>query len=427
MDQISELKRDISPSLLSDLNKQLFIGERIVISLAGSMGEALAVSEKRAFVVRERASGVAPTCDVFAYSLSKVTGAMAISSGAGGYIELRLTEPVSDPDTARVYFPSSEEVRFKAAAEYLSKPIGVGEQPIQATVPMPSAPAAAPVSAKCAKCGSELGEHAIYCGRCGEQARTICMSCGDSTPIDSVFCEKCGRNLIESPTACPKCAARISRWMSYCPDCGSILQAVCVGCGASVRPDWTYCAMCGRQFGSDRLDPRCAGPAAKRIQQFREVEAANSAMQSAEPAKPAEVQPVAPPPSEPVTAQASAGSSAEARDQRGRELFAAEDYEGAIREFEAACLIDPSNAGYHCNLAVAYDECDRDEEALAEYEKTLEIKPNDLTALLYLGYMYSEADEFDKAQEVWGKILRAAPDSAEAQEVQQNLRHQGEL
>ena len=89
--------------------------------------------------------------------------------------------------------------------------------------------------------------------------------------------------------------------------------------------------------------------------------------------------------------------------------------------------MEPENAGYHCNLAVAYDECDRDAEALVEYQKTLQLKPDDLTALLYLGYMYSENDEFDKAQQYWGQILRIAPDSAEAQEVQQNLRHQGEL
>ena len=44
-----------------------------------------------------------------------------------------------------------------------------------------------------------------------------------------------------------------------------------------------------------------------------------------------------------------------------------------------------------------------------------------------IGYMYSEKDEFDKSKEAWDRILQIAPDSAEAQEVQQNLRHQGEL
>ena len=90
------------------------------------------------------------------------------------------------------------------------------------------------------------------------------------------------------------------------------------------------------------------------------------------------------------------------------------------------CIRD-RNATYHCNLAVALDEADRDEEALIEYEKTLQLDPNDLTALLSLGYMYNENFEMEKAQEVWQRVLNVAPDSAEAQEVRDNLRHQEEL
>jgi Tfp pilus assembly protein PilF len=76
---------------------------------------------------------------------------------------------------------------------------------------------------------------------------------------------------------------------------------------------------------------------------------------------------------------------------------------------------------------VAFDEDDQDELALQEYEKTLELDPNDLTALLSLGYMYNESDEPDKAKQAWNRILQVAPLSAEAQEVQDSLRHQSEL
>ena len=403
MQEISDLKRDISQGLMNDLSKQMLTGETIVLSLPGSFGEALVVSDRRAIVVRERASSLVPMSDVYAYPLGRVTGAMAITSGAGGYIELRLDQPVADPDTARVYFPLTEEARFKAAAEYLSKPRAVEEPKPATDVCEPVAVASA---SKCPKCGCDVSGDAVYCRRCGVQLRVVCISCGESTPADSVFCEHCGRNILEFQTTCPKCSARIARWMSYCPDCGAIVHSVCVGCGAAVRPDWTYCAMCGRKLGSNRLDPRAAGSAARRMQQLQQNESA----QDVEP-----------------TPTPSAPNTAEEHNKRGRELCEAENFDSAIAEFAAAVAIDPNNAAYHCNLAVAYDECDRDGEALAEYQRTLLLAPNDLTALLYLGYMYSENEQMDKAQDVWGQILRIAPESAEAQEVRQNLQHQGEL
>ena len=158
MDQISELKRDVSPGLLDDLSKELLPGETVLVSLPGSFGEALVVSRTRAFVVRERASTLVPMSDVFAFPLSQVSGAMVISSGAGGYIELRLAEPVSDPDMARVYFPSSEESRFRAAAEYLSKPA-----PVEQLTSVPASIASdLSASGMCPKCGCGIGDDAVF-------------------------------------------------------------------------------------------------------------------------------------------------------------------------------------------------------------------------------------------------------------------------
>lgn len=400
----SELKRDISPALLADLNKELVSGETIVISLPGSFGEALVITDRRAIVVRERDSALVPMADVFAYPLSQVTGAVAITSGAGGYIELRLAEPASSPDAARVYFPSQEEAAFKSAADHLSKlPTMQQPQPVSA-----STESGASVPGTCPKCGAKVGDHTAFCSGCGESLLTLCLSCGAPSPIGSKFCAHCGRNMMEFTPACHKCGARILRWMQFCPDCGSNQRPVCVGCGTQVMPDWKHCASCGRLLGSDRIDS-CAGRSAQRmVQGLRDQESQRQAPPS--------------PPQAPIL-----DNSADSHNKRGTELCDNEDYDGAIHQFQAAIAIDPNKAAYHCNLAVAYDSADRDAEALAEYEKTLQLAPDDLTALLYLGYMYSENDEFDKAQEVWGRILQVAPDSAEAQEVQQNLRHQGEL
>lgn len=406
MDSISELKRDISTGLQNDLNNNMLPGESIAISLPGSFGEALVVTDKRAIVIRDRESALMPVADVYAYPLNQVTGALAITSGAGGYIELRLAEPPSDPDTARVYFPAQEEAGFKAAADYLSKPRPVAQQPISAAV-------SAPAAGKCSACGTGLDDDAVFCPQCGVAVRTVCTACGHSTPIGSKFCAHCGRGVVEFAVACPKCASRVLKWMSFCPECGSILQPVCAGCGVQLAPDWRYCASCGRLLGADRLDPRTAGAAVRKFEQARDAE---------QEAPPAPIENA-----ERFRSESTADSPAESHNKRGRELFDSEDYEGAVREFMAACVADPNNPAYHCNLAVAYDECDRDAEALAEYQKALQLDPNDLTALLSLGYMYSEAEDYAKSQEVWGRILSIAPDSAEAQEVQQNLGAQSQL
>jgi tetratricopeptide (TPR) repeat protein len=195
--------------------------------------------------------------------------------------------------------------------------------------------------------------------------------------------------------------------MSYCPDCGAMQSPICVGCGTQISPEWTYCASCGRQLGAD-IDCRTGAAVRRRAEQLEERERT-----------------VAGPGPQPR--EANQASSAEEHNKAGTEFFEKEDFEGAIREYQAAVQLEPNNSAYHCNLGMAYDEADREDEALAEYQKTLELDPNDLTALLSIGYMYSENDQPDEAREAWNRVLQMAPDSAEAQEVRQNLRHQAEL
>jgi tetratricopeptide (TPR) repeat protein len=406
MDSLSELKRDISMGLQDELNKRLLPGESIIISIQGSFGEALIVTDRRAIVLREQASGLDLVSDVYAYPLDRVTGAAVVPSSAGGYIELKLTDPVADAETARVYYPLAEGARFVGAAEYLSKPAAA-----------PKSPAAEPAKAvasepgTCPKCGSKVADDAAFCAQCGEALQAICLTCGSPVPFGARYCCRCGRGFAEYKAECVKCGARVLRSMLYCPECGSIQRPVCMGCGTPLTPDWKYCAYCGRALDSDKLDACARASAVRRIKGMQEQEA------DRQPGSIPEAETGAAPPTD----------SAEAHNLRGKELFESEDFEGAIREFAVATAMEPNNSAYHCNLGMAYDEADRDAEALAEYQKALELDPNDLTALVSLGYMYSESDRFDQAQEVWGKVLQIAPDSAEAREVRDNLRHQGQL
>ncbi len=113
--------------------------------------------------------------------------------------------------------------------------------------------------------------------------------------------------------------------------------------------------------------------------------------------------------------------------KKGQELYEAGDVEPAIREFKAAVGLEPNNASFHCNLAIAYDDAEQDELALIEYETTLGLDPNDTTALLSLGYMYNENEEYDKAQAMFARVLDADPNSPEADEARVSLRSQGNL
>ncbi|MHB9037861.1 MAG: double zinc ribbon domain-containing protein [Armatimonadota bacterium] len=409
MDNTIDLNKSLSLGLQDALNARLVPGENIAISLPGSFGEAFAVSNKRAFVIRDCDSGPCAACRVFDYLLSKVTGADVASSGTGGYIELKLSEPIADPEEARVYFPSYDLSAFQTAASYVAKIIASQSSPAAAAQMTGAA-----VGEACPKCGATLDDFSTFCGACGEQLRQVCSECSGSSPVGAKHCSHCGREMFAFNPNCSKCGARVLRWMRYCTDCGSVLEQVCVACGMSVQPRWTHCANCGRLLGSDRLDSRAAVAVQRRLQELGASEA--------ERKRPS------PPVSEPEPTPSSASNMvAEDYNKRGLKFFEEGELEQAVREFKMAVELEPSNTSYHCNLAVAYDENDEDDLAFAEYFKTLELDPKDLTALLSLGYMYNEHDERDKAEEVWNKVIAIAPDSAEAQEVQENLRHQDQL
>lgn len=406
MDAGPELKRELSVLLQEELAKQLVPGESVTVSLPGSFGEAFAVTNNRAIIIRECDTG--RECRVHAYLLASVKGARASSSATGGFIELELDEPPADVDQARVYFPAQDLPVFQRAAEFVSK---------QAADRAATRRASAAVSSsceevsdthrapRCPQCDAVLDQFAVFCGQCGYQARMLCVQCGSASPTASKFCTSCGRMLQEFSATCRKCGARISRWMHFCTECGSITGETCASCGAHVAEGWKYCPTCGRRLGSGYVNPRTV--VASRIQSRLEEEP--------EPTEPRSEPDVA------SAAPADISNIAALHNHRGRELFEQEDIEGAIREFRAAVALEPGNASYHCNLAVALDENDQDAEALTEYENTLRLDPNDLTALLSLGYMYSENEEMDRARKAWNRVIEIAPDSAEAQEARTNL------
>ena len=159
-----------------------------------------------------------------------------------------------------------------------------------------------------------------------------------------------------------------------------------------VLPQWKHCAGCGRKLDDSHVDV-----SARRLAPAPEEET---------PVQPADMFP-------PETA---ADLNA-----RGQELFEQNKVEYALTLFQRAVEMDPHTAVYHCNLAVAYDELGRDDEAADEYRKALELDPKDVVSMLGLGYIYSEREDKEGAERMWRRIIETAPNSAEAEESKGNL------
>jgi len=249
----------------------------------------------------------------------------------------------------------------------------------------------------CKKCSSEIRSGRAYCNSCGNKVADTCAECGSILAVGDVYCSGCGSKNTERNAGCPSCKTPLKyRNQTFCTECGMLLIMQCASCGAPIDDEWNHCAHCGRKLDSDRIDVHTATRAKERL-----VNVSDTTKYQ--------------------------GNSAEDCNKRGLDLFQNEEYAFAIEEFKAAVAIDPQNPSYHCNLAVALDEDDQDEEALREYELTLKLDPADTTALLSLGYMYSENEEPAKAEEMWNRVIQLAPGSAEAKEASDNLNHQTEI
>lgn len=401
---MADLKQTLPMRLQEELERLLLRSEKLLVSLPGSMGEALAVTDRRAFVIRENQTGLSPRCDTYVHSLATVTSAEAVLSSTGGYIELKLAEPAADPEHARVYFPSYDLEKFKAAADCIAQTArSWSEQPAGDE----SVEASAPEGKSCPKCGQPAGYRHTFCASCGVQLRAICSTCNNPSPFGSRYCTACGTELMPFSPECARCGGRIGNWMDYCVWCGAWRGRKCTACNARAAEGAMHCYACGRKLGSDQV------PAGAHRRVAFAQERPPEAVQPDDERTP--VRPAA----EPQTAAE--------HNARGQQLFESERMQEAITEFRLAVQMEPDNPTYHCNLAVALDETDRDDEALAEYERTLELDPNDATALLSLGYLYNESGDTERARQAWRKVVQVAPDSAEAQEAADNLRHQEQL
>lgn len=249
----------------------------------------------------------------------------------------------------------------------------------------------------CSSCGMETLAGRPFCGKCGAKIAEVCGECGSVLATDDKFCTACGSSGKGRGSECPTCKAPVRyRNQPFCTECGMMMIVQCASCGAPISSEWKFCAHCGRDLNSDKVDIRTAN----RIRE--KYGTVNNTVNVAE-------------------------DDAEAYNNRGLNFFENDEYDAAVSDFRAAVEIDPENASYHCNLAAALEGIEEIEEALREYEHVLHLNPGDSTALLAIGYIYSERENYVEAEAVWKSLVDNAPNSAEAREAAENLKHLKEM
>lgn len=96
------------------------------------------------------------------------------------------------------------------------------------------------------------------------------------------------------------------------------------------------------------------------------------------------------------------------------ELILKSDYDGAIRKAELAIRKDPKLAEAHKNLALAYCDSGRPQEALAPVQKAVSLAPDLATAQYVYGKTLFRLERFGEAIQPFQKAIRLKADYAKA-------------
>jgi tetratricopeptide (TPR) repeat protein len=102
-----------------------------------------------------------------------------------------------------------------------------------------------------------------------------------------------------------------------------------------------------------------------------------------------------------------------AREKTGPDRDAA--LNSAFENFQKAIALEPTNAGYHNNYALALAQAKKFPEAEAELQKAAELDPPDAGKYYYnLGALLINSGQYDPASEAFKKAIAATPNYAEA-------------
>jgi tetratricopeptide (TPR) repeat protein len=102
--------------------------------------------------------------------------------------------------------------------------------------------------------------------------------------------------------------------------------------------------------------------------------------------------------------------------------FDAEKYDDAIKWYDEALKLNPSDVNVSTDLGVCYYYTNQPDKALAQFDKSLKLDAKHTKTLLNVGIVKAFGkQDLQGATEAWQQVLKIAPDSPEGQAAKRAL------
>lgn len=102
--------------------------------------------------------------------------------------------------------------------------------------------------------------------------------------------------------------------------------------------------------------------------------------------------------------------------------FDAEQFDGAIKWYEAALKLNPNDVNVSTDLGVSYYYTNNPDKALEQLDRSLKIDPKHSKTLLNIGIVKAFAkQDLDGASKAWQQVIQLEPDSPEGQAAKRAL------
>ena len=107
---------------------------------------------------------------------------------------------------------------------------------------------------------------------------------------------------------------------------------------------------------------------------------------------------------------------------RGSRASSGKRYADAIRWYENALTVDPSNVNASTDLGIAFYYSNQPDRALAQFDRSLAVDPRHSKTLLNVGIVRAFGkQDLEGAARAWKTVLEVAPNSPEARFAKQGL------
>lgn len=102
--------------------------------------------------------------------------------------------------------------------------------------------------------------------------------------------------------------------------------------------------------------------------------------------------------------------------------FDAEQFDGAIKWYEAALKLNPNDVNVSTDLGVSYYYTNNPDKALEQLDRSLKIDPKHAKTLLNIGIVKAFAkQDLEGASKAWQQVIQLEPNSPEGQAAQRAL------